>query len=389
MLGVKSKVGYNNLNLPEKAVGAKEVSRQSWDLFKAEIKTILFKPLRQVSHFALVILVLIVLSTGIPAPMVEGEKVVSKVDPFGLSGSIEGSKSAGDKVTAPEAVASVASVLSDKLAEDAFKVADAQAAKASLAVAGDALASVSLVTTQSAGNKDAFKEYTVLGGETLWSIARKFGVTTDSIKWSNGMSDADFVKPGQNLKIPTVNGIIYTVRSGDSIAGIASRYKTSASLIVAQNNLWGDDIKQGMTLIVPDGVIEEVPATPRTPTTTGRNTGVASRGSVPASIGPSAGPNRFPWGYCTWWVAHKRYIPWRGNAWQWYANSKAYGRATGKTPVVGAVMVTWESSVGHVAYVESVSGNTFTVSEMNYVGYGRMSKRTITTSSVPLIGFIY
>jgi surface antigen len=106
-------------------------------------------------------------------------------------------------------------------------------------------------------------------------------------------------------------------------------------------------------------------------------------------VAASAGPNRFPWGYCTWWVAHKRYIPWRGNAWQWYGNAIAYGRPVGKTPVVGAVMVTWESRIGHVAYVESVNGNTFTVSEMNYRGYGIQSTRTITTSSVPLIGFIY
>jgi len=53
-------------------------------------------------------------------------------------------------------------------------------------------------------------------------------------------------------------------------------------------------------------------------------------------------------------------------------------------------MVTWESSVGHVAYVEAVHPNgSFTVSEMNYVGYGRVSSRTVTTGSVSLIGFIY
>jgi surface antigen len=52
-------------------------------------------------------------------------------------------------------------------------------------------------------------------------------------------------------------------------------------------------------------------------------------------------------------------------------------------------MVTWESGVGHVAYVESVSGGSFTISEMNYRGYGIISSRTLTPSSVPLIGFIY
>jgi peptidoglycan DL-endopeptidase LytE len=387
VLGVRSKVSYNNLDISGKAVTAKTFSKESIDIFISEIKSVLFKPVRQVSHFALVILVLVVLSTGLPAPMVEGEKLVSKVDPFGLTGTIEGTQSAGDKVTAVEAVASVASVLDESLAEDAFKVADAEAAKTSLAVAGDSIAKISALTTESsAANKAGVEEYMVQNGETLSGIAKKFGVTSDSIKWSNNMTDKDFIKPGQKLLIPSINGIFYIVKSGESVEGIASKFKTSASLIIAQNDLYGESIKPGMKLIIPDGVIEDAPAPAPATSTRSR---IATRGTAPSYVPSSSGPNRFPWGYCTWYVASKRYVPWRGNAHAWYGNSIAYGRAVGKTPVVGSIMVTWESPVGHVAYVESVSGNTFTVSEMNYVGYGRVSRRTITTSSVPLIGFIY
>jgi peptidoglycan DL-endopeptidase CwlO len=82
-------------------------------------------------------------------------------------------------------------------------------------------------------------------------------------------------------------------------------------------------------------------------------------------------------------------VPWSGNAKDWYWNAQAYGRSVGRTPVPGAIMVTWESGYGHVAYVESTNGNTFTVSEMNYKGFGIVSTRTLTTSQVPLIGFIY
>jgi len=65
------------------------------------------------------------------------------------------------------------------------------------------------------------------------------------------------------------------------------------------------------------------------------------------------------------------------------------GYATGRTPVPGSIMVTWESPIGHVAYVESVNGNSFTISEMNVRGWGIASSRTITPGQVPLIGFIY
>lgn len=361
---------------------------KSWQSFLIEFKNILFKPVRQVTHLSLVIVVAIVLLSGIPAPKVSGEEQKTSVDPFGIQRITKATTTAGDKVTAVEAVATIASVFDDKMAEDAFQAADTQAAKSQMAVSGDSIAKLAVVaTTSSSKGKASSTKYIVKGGDTLSGIAVQFGITSDSIKWSNGMSDADYVKPGQTLWIPSVTGVIYTVKSGDSIDGIASRYKSQTSMIIAQNDLYGEDIYPGLQIVIPDGVVEEPPPpAPEQPTARV----ATARSSVPSYVSySSGGSNRFPWGYCTWWVAHKRNVPWSGNAWQWYGNAIAYGRPVGGTPVPGAIMVTWESGWGHVAYVESVSGGSFTVSEMNYAGYGIVSTRTITTSSVPLIGFIY
>lgn len=347
------------------------------------------KPVRQVTHLGLVLVIMVVLSTGLPAPETTANVQVKPVDPFGIQ-AMTAETEAGDKVTAVESVAYIASVIDysqdNEMVMDAYAVADQQAAKTTLAVSGNSIAKISAVTTtSSAANKASYQKYVVQGGDTLSGIATQFGVTTDSIKWSNGMSDADSLKPGTELNIPSITGIIYTVKSGDSIAGLASKYKANASLIIAQNDLYGEDLVAGMQIVIPDGIIEDTPVPAPAP-----RTQIASRGTAPTRVASSAGPNRFPWGYCTWYVASKRYIPWSGNAWQWYRNSQAYGKSTGKTPVPGAVMVTWESSVGHVAYVESVnSDGSFRVSEMNYTGYGRVSSRTVSTGSVPLIGFIY
>ena len=117
--------------------------------------------------------------------------------------------------------------------------------------------------------------------------------------------------------------------------------------------------------------------------------------------GPAAGNSSgYAYGYCTWWVSHKRYIPWHSNAAQWWWSARAYGFAEGATPRVGAVMVMGygvggaSASSGHVAYVESVNANgSFVISEMNWWGvagggWGKVDYRTVTSMS-GILGFIY
>jgi len=108
--------------------------------------------------------------------------------------------------------------------------------------------------------------------------------------------------------------------------------------------------------------------------------------------------NHFAYGYCTYYVATRRCIPWFGNAWQWWGNAAAYGYAEGHTPQVGAVAV-WgrygSSPDGHVAYVEAVGpsngvpAGSFLVSEMNYSGWNRVDRRVVADNAAGLLGFIY
>jgi surface antigen len=119
-----------------------------------------------------------------------------------------------------------------------------------------------------------------------------------------------------------------------------------------------------------------------------------------AAFGPGSGTvngggscgNHFSYGYCTWYVANRRCIPWFGNAWEWYGQAQAYGYPVGQQARVGAVAV-WDqrmSGYGHVAYVESVQGDGFTVSEMNYNAWGQVNSRFVPYSNPgPLTGFVY
>jgi surface antigen len=124
---------------------------------------------------------------------------------------------------------------------------------------------------------------------------------------------------------------------------------------------------------------------------------MASAHQAPVVRPVSGGGNGFSYGYCTWWVAHKRNVPWRGNAYEWWWNARAFGFAEGPTPRAGAIMVmgiSGTSPQGHVAYVESVSANgSFVVSEMNWWGVpgggsNRVDYRTVT-SMRGVLGFIY
>ncbi|MGG0892465.1 LysM peptidoglycan-binding domain-containing protein [Cytobacillus horneckiae] len=102
------------------------------------------------------------------------------------------------------------------------------------------------------------KTYTVKKGDSLWSIATKNGLSVINLKNMNGLK-SDMIYPGQTLKLqgsgsnpapPQNNESIYTVKSGDSLWGIASRYKLSVSQLKSLNQLKSDMIYPGQKLTI-------------------------------------------------------------------------------------------------------------------------------------------
>lgn len=242
------------------------------------------------------------------------------------------------------------------------------------------------------------KIYEVQSGDTVSGIAQKFNITSNTILWANDVDNIDQIKPGDKLFILPVAGLTYTVAKNDTIESVAEKYKAEKDKIIAFNDLPADGkLEEGQEIVIPDG---EKAAPPSTGTQTDQS-GIARRqyanttGGAPAVAGwrdlqgrPGAG-HKFPYGYCTWYVAQKRYVPWGGNAGTWLYHAKVAGYKTGKAPRVGSIMVSSESWWGHVALVESVSGSSFTVSEMNYRGWAKKSTRTISTNNRVIKGFIY
>lgn len=234
--------------------------------------------------------------------------------------------------------------------------------------------------------------YQAHDGDTLRALASQFGLSVNTLIWSNPGA-VDRLTEGEAIEIPPVDGVLVAVSAGDTVDSLARKYRVGSDAIIEFNFLRHPEaVHVGDLLMVPYGVGPEAPSAPSP------DPRVITAGKRQWPVQPiySAGVGSlYPFGQCTWYVNSRRPAPWGGNAWQWYGRAKAWGRPVGSTPRVGAIMVTWESPYwGHVAYVEQVyKDGSWLVSEMNYYsnggGWGRVSYRHVMPGTVPLIGFIY
>jgi len=136
-------------------------------------------------------------------------------------------------------------------------------------VLGVSLDSTGIVTLESEKPWNQVSEYTIKEGDTLSSLASKFGVSIESVKWANPSINWQKMKPGVVVSIPPVTGVVYKVKTGDTVYSIAKKFQTDAQGIVDfPMNTFSDDetfaLVAGQTLIVPDGIMpdEAVPTAP-------------------------------------------------------------------------------------------------------------------------------
>ena len=106
--------------------------------------------------------------------------------------------------------------------------------------------------------RDKAITYTVQKGDTVSTIAQKFGISADTIRWVNNLSDDD-INVGDSLQILPVTGISYKVQSGDTVYSIAKKLATDPQKIVdfPFNDFANPEtfsLVSGQMLIVPDGV---------------------------------------------------------------------------------------------------------------------------------------
>lgn len=200
-------------------------------------------------------------------------------------------------------------------------------------------------SSSGSGSPAGSSTYTVKSGDTLYSIARQFGITIDTLVSLNGISNPNFIYVGQVLKvsgqvtvptatrqptrIPTSNPtarptatrtpsavatirptatavssqtqVIHTVQAGETLYLIAIKYNTSVQQIVQLNNITNPNlIYVGQNLIITSGGFTPIPTATRTTSVSPTATQSGSTGTIfstPTPIVssvtiPSSAPNR-------------------------------------------------------------------------------------------------
>ncbi|HEX5466082.1 MAG TPA: M23 family metallopeptidase [Candidatus Limnocylindrales bacterium] len=107
--------------------------------------------------------------------------------------------------------------------------------------------------------------YTVRAGDTLYTIAAKYGLQFGSLWWANKLTDPRTLHVGQVLRIPPVDGVVYKIKKGDTVESIAADYHVTVDDIVEFNALTTDAPPAGEEIMIPDasGPPLPKPATPK------------------------------------------------------------------------------------------------------------------------------
>ncbi|MCQ2576304.1 MAG: M23 family metallopeptidase [Treponema sp.] len=103
-----------------------------------------------------------------------------------------------------------------------------------------------------------FQTYKVRSGDTISGIAYKFGLRNISTLIAvNNIGNVRQLSAGQKLKIPSMDGIYYTVKSGDSINSIAEKYKIKMESLVDVNEITSEVLTSGQTLFIPGAALDQ------------------------------------------------------------------------------------------------------------------------------------
>ena len=96
-------------------------------------------------------------------------------------------------------------------------------------------------------NIEEIDTYIVESGDTLYSIARKYGISTNELISYNNLPST-VLSIGQILKIPTENTNTYVVQKGDTLYSIARNFNTTVADIKSKNNLTSNILSIGQIL---------------------------------------------------------------------------------------------------------------------------------------------
>lgn len=306
-----------------------------------------------------------------------------------------------DEVVATTIAANLAESTNLSVAPNVAQLAVSTQIKSQLPQASNAFISKPQILQPVAENRTV-TTYTAQSGDTIDTVANRYGITKDTLKWANNLT-SDTIAAGKILTILPTDGVLYTVKDGDTLQSIGDKYKVDQNRIVLYNDLDEAGLTSVQKIILPGATLpnNERPgyAAPVATAYAGYSSGFSGT-SWRIKVGTPRYPgNSYAFGNCTVYVFDRRLEMGRpigafwGNAVSWAASARANGFTVNSTPAVGAIMQNG-GNLGHVAVVEEVFANgDIRVSEMNASvsggGYNIVNGRTISASNVGQFLFIH
>ena len=346
------------------------------------------------------LLLVAVVAIGYESPQqVSSQVALVNEDPKTPAAAADSLAPAVDQVVATDVAADLAGRANLPIARNIESMAISLSAKSELAQT-DTSAITKPQIIQPNGTRSEIINYVTVEGDTVPSVAAKFGISADTVRWANDLGNSDAVAAGRTLAILPTSGLMHTVAGGDTVESIASKYNSSAARIVSINNLELSGVAAGQRLVVPDGIKPAPAPVVRSYATPSQGSGSRIATNVFATAG-----NRYALGNCTWYVYERRAQLGRpigsfwGNANTWDSSAIAAGFNVGRVPQPGAIMQWDEYSepyityAGHVALVERILENgDVVITEMNnsaYGGFNIVNQRTISAAQAADRKYIY
>lgn len=354
-------------------------------------------------------LLIAVIAIGYRTP--QEEVVMSSANPVVETAKGNAATPAVNDVVATSIAASVARTAALAVAPNVAERAVSTKVEAAYASTDSSSVAKPIIVSVANSVRDVTK-YTVVEGDIVDTVAAKFSISADTVKWANNLK-TNALTPGSELEILPRDGVLYTAKDGDTVEKIAEKYKADASLIVSYNDLELNGVTSGLRLIIPGGTLPENERPGYVaPRQAASSSSYASGGYVSgysAGFGgstwhikvgtPMYAGNTYAFGNCTAYAFDRRAELGRpvgarwGNAATWAYLARAAGYKVNNTPSVGAVIQNG-GGYGHVGIVERILPNgDIEISEMNaYVsggGFNKVSGRVVSAASVGQYAYIH
>ncbi len=242
----------------------------------------------------------------------------------------------------------------------------AQQLKAASAGAEAAPGAVSPGANASAPARNQIETYRVQPGDAISTIAERYGLSPNTIAWANPAveNNPELLKIGQELTILPVDGVFYTVKNGDTLGGIAQRFRAEANEIQTYplNGLGTDVLTVGSQIVIPNGT--KLTARASAPAPVARRA-AANPSGVQVAAGGATGNFLWPTrGVITqnYWAYHQALDIANNNGTPIFASDGGYVSYAGWSPVGYGYMVKvshnngFETLYGHLSYYDVEPG---------------------------------